>query len=746
MSQVSYGTITITDTTDIERVYPIYCKGNLTDAPSISGVTNWNNWKELISQAGGTGDYIWQRIVTKKVGIEITYNNASQYCSDAVRLTGEAGVSPNPLTISSTQYAQTQNENDTPSYGNSMPSSINEGWWLWVKVNYSDGNSTITKIKQGQQGISVTGTRELYYLKTNTTTVPTITETNQITATDRQNGWTSIVPTYIVNAEYWTCIETSLSTGGPVWSTPVKNSALTDANENAQGAISIANGINQHFFSIPTDYSTSVPAGSYITEINVDTFKQSPAQGNLLTRADGIWIRNGADILASLQGTGLTFLVPTGYYKGRKSLEIIGGDTPVINLYDSQTNVIKASFGSSITLGQTNNSHTKISNNGLLIYSGTETSDTNVAFFGIENNLPTARVGAPTANHMTIGSEGLIYKTKDDSDVLRNIITAVSTEVVYGTSTSARTWGDLHIEGSASLIEDDYLGDAVEDNVMDLSQLPEGWDVEIIAYRYHYDYAQIYYEDTEWARYPAVIKITAPKINKLPSDSAYDIKLIDVLDSSTQRSYDNMYGAMQRVPYVANFNHDNHFYAYIGINGYFAHDGGSSYFNNFFAPDADNNSNTDFIRFVDDYQIYQTNVLTPSTSPIIFFDSTVSLNLLIQSTLSYTLRSWDPNITFGTRTANTGVGFTTTIGRELLNAHSDSLVIGHYNQSGGAFPFLIGNGTPNARSNAFAVDWQGNLFQNDEGSLVYIPRIYKGTTTPSSNFGNNGDVYFMYNT
>ena len=123
-------------------------------------------------------------------------------------------------------------------------------------------------------------------------------------------------------------------------------SIAAHANEGSQGALSIATGINQHFFSIPSKYSESVPAGSYITEINVDEFKRSPSGGNLLTRSDGVWLRNGADILASLQGTGLTFLIPTGTYKGRKSLEILGGTTPTLKLYDAQNNNAVATLNS----------------------------------------------------------------------------------------------------------------------------------------------------------------------------------------------------------------------------------------------------------------------------------------------------------------------------------------------------------------------------------------------------------------
>lgn len=341
MSQVSYGTITITDTTDIERIYPIYCKGDLTNAPSISGATNWNNWKELISQAGGTGDYIWQRIVTKKVGIEITYNNASQYCSDAVRLTGEAGVSPNPLTISSTQYAQTQNENDTPSYGNSMPSSINEGWWLWVKVNYSDGNSTVTKIKQGQKGdtgISITGTKEIYFLKRTTDSIPTAPGDGvNTTSTSTAGGvWTTVVPDYITGGVYYTSIQTSYSGGTSPKSSPaVINQGLTDANAKALDAYNTSTARDTEINAIKAQakhywwdsQGAHVAAGENTTSVDNITQGTPSTYGFNSLMAPGYLALKYKDInFAQLATNSLTFYRPatngSTYVQGKKGMDL----------------------------------------------------------------------------------------------------------------------------------------------------------------------------------------------------------------------------------------------------------------------------------------------------------------------------------------------------------------------------------------------------------------------------------------
>lgn len=96
----------------------------------------------------------------------------------------------------------------------------------------------------GTDGVSVTSVRELYWLKTNSTNPSQITwnsSTSQpsqtIYSTDRANSWTSTVPTYVTNGTYYTCVETTLSNETKVWSAPVQNIALTNANSNAANAL-----------------------------------------------------------------------------------------------------------------------------------------------------------------------------------------------------------------------------------------------------------------------------------------------------------------------------------------------------------------------------------------------------------------------------------------------------------------------------------------------------------------------------
>ena len=236
----------------------------------------------------------------------------------------------------------------------SSPPAYNDSGWTWSKYVGADGQPGTQGPTgpTGPQGVSVAATRELYYLKTNSTDPAQITNANQIHTTDDVNQWTSVVPTYIGSGKYYTCIETTLSNGNVVWSAPVENKGLTDANVNAANAIEIARGVKQHFFWVATDKSANVPAGAYVAEESEESFYSNPTKGNILTRSDGIWIRNGIDKLATLQGSGLTFLVPTGTYKGQKSVSLNGSGLTFYNIGSSNSAAATlASDGLQITNG-----------------------------------------------------------------------------------------------------------------------------------------------------------------------------------------------------------------------------------------------------------------------------------------------------------------------------------------------------------------------------------------------------------
>ena len=148
MSQVSYGTITITDTNDIERIYVVYAKSTTdTTAPSATADT----WSESISTAPGTGDYVWQRTAIEQSGTHaVTYGNP-------VCVTGpQGGTGPAGRGIASivTTYCNYGTGTPTESYSgwqSTVPTydSTKPNYWVKTVVTYTSGspltNTTIYK-------------------------------------------------------------------------------------------------------------------------------------------------------------------------------------------------------------------------------------------------------------------------------------------------------------------------------------------------------------------------------------------------------------------------------------------------------------------------------------------------------------------------------------------------------------------------------------------------------------------------
>ena len=215
------------------------------------------------------------------------------------------------------------------------PPNVQDGQWLWVRTIYSDNSKTYLKTRQGfsgESGRSLSNTITEYTTATNSAT---ITESNMGSYT-----WSENVPNYSSSTPaYWVRVTNRYSNPVTVEYIIYKDNGITDAmataaaanstanqanqtantanqtansaSTKADNAYNIATGISQHFWTIATDYATGLPAGSYITDTAIDTFKSQKTGGNLLTRSDGIWLRDGIKTLASLTGTSLTFYNPS---------------------------------------------------------------------------------------------------------------------------------------------------------------------------------------------------------------------------------------------------------------------------------------------------------------------------------------------------------------------------------------------------------------------------------------------------
>ena len=311
MAQVSYGTITITDTNDVESIIVEYNRNQSTTTPPAQTDSGWSTNRPAWAQ----GYYIWQRTRIHKSGTQANDDTLG----NAVCITGSTG-------------------------------------------------------QTGATGRGITGVETLYATNNSTTTVPT-------------SGWQSQPPTYSSsNPKYWVKVTTTYNSGNPDVVTYLDN-GITDAmataaaanstantanqtanqanqtanqaNQTATNAYNIATGINQHFWTIATDYATGLPAGSYITDTAIDTFKSQKTGGNLLTRSDGIWLRNGIKTLASLTGTSLIFYNPSSNAKG---MEL---DSSALKFYDATGSVAQATFGGTqaIISGTINVYDGKIGNN-----------------------------------------------------------------------------------------------------------------------------------------------------------------------------------------------------------------------------------------------------------------------------------------------------------------------------------------------------------------------------------------------
>lgn len=298
----TYGSITIVDTTDIERIYMVY-KGSEsnTTAPTLDWSTI-STWKENITQVSGT--YIWQVTVIKQSGVPITSSNWQDFYGDPTCITGprgiqgiqgETGIGVSSITTTYCNYGSGTPAASYIGWQSTVPTydSTKPNYWVKTVLNYDNGTSDDPIIYK-DNGITSA---------TSTAAAANITANNANTTANNAN------------------------------------TTANNANTTANNAYNIATGINQHFWTIATDYATGLPAGSYITDTASDTFKSQKTGGNILTRSDGIWIRNGIKTLASLTGTSLIFYNPSSNAKG---MEL---DSSALKFYDATGTVAQATFG-----------------------------------------------------------------------------------------------------------------------------------------------------------------------------------------------------------------------------------------------------------------------------------------------------------------------------------------------------------------------------------------------------------------
>ena len=231
-------------------VESIKYSSSFTEAQPADSTFTQNNPPSNIPEGG----YLWSRTLLSN-GQSI-YSKAKQGKSPTVSKTGNTvtitDASGNTVTITDgsngqsyytfVRYSANANGSNysTDPTGKSYigiytgtetsPPTYSNSGWHWTKYT-------------GEQGISVTGVKEVYYLTIGSApTQNTLSNGTAITnTTDATDVWTTIVPTYVVNGTYYKSLQTSLSGGTtPVFSAIVLDEALTTASYNAFVAQSIA--------------------------------------------------------------------------------------------------------------------------------------------------------------------------------------------------------------------------------------------------------------------------------------------------------------------------------------------------------------------------------------------------------------------------------------------------------------------------------------------------------------------------
>lgn len=195
--------------------------------------------------------------------------------------------------------------------------------YSWSKIKGEQG-------VQGNTGISVTETKQIYYLTTGTPTA--LSDGTEITSVSTgANVWTTVIPTYISGYSYYTATQTKYSSGtSPKFTGVVLDYALTQSCQDAYDAKAIADNTDQYFWFTSTDPDET---GAHITQVPQDDWDNPlhpdyHSGGNLLARSNGIAVRDGLTELATFGANGSQIGVT-----GESHLEM---DYRSINLVDKQ--------------------------------------------------------------------------------------------------------------------------------------------------------------------------------------------------------------------------------------------------------------------------------------------------------------------------------------------------------------------------------------------------------------------------
>lgn len=407
-----------------------------TTAPQTGWSTTAPAWQ--------SGWYIWQRTKTTTPG-GVTYSTPT--C-----ISGRDG---DGVTVTSIEYGTSDSAATAPqTWSTTAPTSIAQGLWLWVRTNYNNGDSTVTKSyigTDGSDGASVYvqsstksgGTTTVVLSDGTTTTTLTIVDGEDgDNGTNGLNGYVHVA--WANSADGSTDFSTSVSTNKKYigvytdntqadsqtysdysWSL-IKGADGTDGTDGEDG-IGITSIVEEYYLSSSNttqtggSWSTNQPvwqSGYYIWTRSVITWDTTPATTTTTTpvlakaingaNATAKQASDDASDAAKVATNYLTYSSSSGLtigYSGTSAKTVINGSA--VNVYDG-TGTSIAYFGSTVRIGAASSERITVSSSSIDMYNSSNESMASIGSSSI-------RLGKSSAQRAVIGTDS--FNLYDSSNV-----------------------------------------------------------------------------------------------------------------------------------------------------------------------------------------------------------------------------------------------------------------------------------------------------------------------------------------
>lgn len=215
------------------------------------------------------------------------YNNSDKASRTAQRASDTTVVGDTMYYLASDQDEGVTTEDEGWTV---EPQELSEEYpYLWAYHDYERGNGKHFKstpviiAMYAEDGVGVDMIQPQYALSTSSTT---------------NTGTWSTSLAYLSGYYIWTRDKITFTDGTVKYTTAIYDAALTDA-------CSLSYDTAQYFWTKSSGGTTSVPTGSYITEVPKSTYQNNPSGGAVLLRSAGMYIRYAAQAVAEFLSSGI---------------------------------------------------------------------------------------------------------------------------------------------------------------------------------------------------------------------------------------------------------------------------------------------------------------------------------------------------------------------------------------------------------------------------------------------------------